>query len=216
VNQNPEPFVIGISGISGAGKTWVVKQLCNKLGDSVSVLSLDDYYLPRQNQATDRNGFINYDLPEALNHAQLLLDLKQLLRGHVIAVKRYNFELDRAPEQIDLVAPAAVILVEGVFVFQYPEIDSMFNYRIFIEASDKIVMLRRIKRDVEERGIPEERSIYQWESHVKPSWDLYIEPHKVRCDIVVDNTENSENQVDIIFSHILHNAHPSVRESLRN
>lgn len=195
-------FVIGISGLSGAGKTFFIQKLKLRLGANVAVISFDDYYKPMHEQAKDMNGITNFDLPSALYHQKFTEDLLKLTENHPILLKRYNFENYDAPERIDIVEPAPVIIAEGLFVFDFPLIDSMLDYRIFLEAGMNLSLQRRLLRDIEERGIPEERSLYQWHNHVMPAYENHIFPHRNRCQLIIENKGIADENIELIMQHI--------------
>lgn len=209
-----EAFVIGISGISGSGKTFFIQKLKEKLKDNVAVISFDDYYKPKHEQATDEHGIINFDLPQALYHERFQADLMNLIQGHPAIVKKYHFENNDAPETSEVIYPAPVIIAEGLFVFDFPEIDGLLSARIFIETDLNISLERRLERDFAERGIPRERSLYQWNNHVLPAWERHIYPHIDRCSLVIRNNGPHEENLKNILSLINKSAHPAIRTIL--
>lgn len=197
-----KPFVIGISGISGAGKTHILGLLQEALGSLMVTLPFDDYYLPKHLQAVDDNGYLNFDLPSALDYAKFAEDLRQLCFGNPILVTRYQFELEDAPQVTELLEPAPILVAEGLFVFELAEIDMQFDLRVFVDADMDANLLRRLQRDAAERGIPEERSLYQWQNHVLPAWNEYIEPHRKRCDLVLHNNHSDPPDIHNIIREI--------------
>lgn len=203
-------FVIGISGQSGSGKTYFIERLKEILQEKVAVISFDDYYKPIEEQKKDDLGITNFDLPEALYHERFQEDLLKLIEGHPVLLKRYNFENYDAPEQVIVVESAPVIIAEGLFVFDFADVDALLSYRIFIEADMDLSLQRRLARDNAERGIPEERSLYQWHNHVIPAWENHIYPHKFRCDLVINNSGPAEDNITKILSGISSTAHPEV------
>ena len=209
-----EKCVIGITGLSGSGKTYFIERLKEKLQEKVSVISFDDYYKPLQEQKTDDQGITNFDLPDALYHEQFQEDLLKLIEDKPVLLRKYNFENFDAPERVDIIDPAPVIIAEGLFVFDFPEIDGLLSSRIFIEADMELSLERRLARDMRERGIPEERSLYQWHNHVMPAWEKHILPHKVRCDVQIHNTGPSEENTRKILQHIATIAHPEVLKEI--
>ena len=195
-----ETFALGITGISGSGKTFFIEKIKEAMGDKVAVLSFDDYYKPIEDQREDANGVINFDVPQALYHEQFHQDLLQLLQGRPVVIKKYQFENFEAPETTEVIYPAPFIIAEGLFVFHFKEIDGLLNYRIFVESDLELSLNRRLARDTRERGITHERSLYQWNYHVLPCYRDYILPHKNRSDLVVFNESEYQENLQLILS----------------
>lgn len=185
--MNPR-FLIGVAGGSGSGKTSLLKRIQKDLGeDSVTILSQDDYYLPIDQQEKDEQGEVNFDLPLSIDKARLLKDVSSLLAGNEVVFPRYLFNnINDSPEEIRLNAKP-IILVEGLFVFHYPELCQLMDIKVFVDAHEDIRLQRRINRDGTERGYEEESVRYQWEHHVEPAFHSYLLPHRTSCDVVVKN-----------------------------
>ena len=209
-----EKWVIGITGLSGSGKTYFIERIKEQLQEKVAVISFDDYYKPLHEQQTDENGITNFDLPDALYHQQFHEDLLKLIEDKPVLLKKYNFENYDAPERVDIIDPAPVIIAEGLFGCEFPDIDHFLSCRIFIEADMQLSLERRLERDMRERGIPRERSLYQWHNHVMPAWDKHIAPHKKRCDLHIINDGPAEENTRKILQHIVQNAHPEVLKEI--
>lgn len=209
-----ETFALGITGISGSGKTFFIQKLKEQLKDLVAIISFDDYYKPYEDQAVDAAGITNFDLPDALFYDQFHQDLNTLLQGHPVVIKKYHFENYEAPESTEIIAPAPIIIAEGLFVFHFPEIDHLLNYRIFVESDLNLSLNRRLSRDTSERGIPEERSLYQWHHHVMPAYEQYILPHKTRCNMVIENQGPYLDNLHSILHQIKEKAHPSIAQQI--
>lgn len=209
-----EPFLIGMTGLSGAGKTFYVNRLKEQFGDKICILGFDDYYKPLEEQQIDEHGEANYDLPTALYSDRFFNDLLKLIEYQSIVIRKYQFEHYDAPEVMETIEPAPIILVEGLFVMEFNAVDSMLNYRIFIDCDTELCFNRRLERDIRERNIPRERSLHQWNHHVMPAYQKFIEPHKERCNLVVENVGPPEENIQTILNHIKMNAHPSALQAL--
>jgi len=205
-----EPFVIGITGLSGSGKTYYVEELEKRLGVDVTVVGFDDYYKPLEMQHIDAFGEANYDLPSALYSERFHEDLLKLIQYQPVLIRKYHFENYDAPEETVVVSPRPILLVEGLFVLDIPEVDSLLNYRIFVECDIDLCFNRRIERDVRERGIPHKRSLHQWQHHVVPAYENHILPHRERCNMVIQNEGSAEGNIEKIVQVIRQQAHPSV------
>lgn len=207
-----EPFVIGLTGLSGAGKSFYVNALKERLGEFVCVVGFDDYYKPLEFQEVDEHGEANYDLPGALYSDKFHEDLLQLLEYHPVMIKKYQFEHYDAPEVIEPIYPAPILLVEGLFVMEFEAVDALLDYRVFIDCDLDLCFERRLNRDIAERNIPRSRSLHQWEHHVMPAYEKFILPHKERCNLVVENNGPAEENIQKIVDFIKKTAHPSVSQ----
>lgn len=180
--------LIGISGMSGSGKTYLVKTIQNILGhEQVSTLSFDDYYKPVSEQIIDPNGRVNFDHPHGVNHLNLLKDLYQLKSGSPLQIRQYDFNNPFANPKILTIEPKPLLLIEGIFVFHFQEIKKLLDFKIYIETDPQLSFERRMIRDNTERGIAHADIKYQWENHVIPSYINYLEPYKQEADILLRN-----------------------------
>lgn len=184
--------ILGISGLSGSGKTFYIEKLKAYFGDKVCLLSFDDYYKPLEEQTADEQGIINFDLPDSLYHEKFREDLIHLTQNRPVIFNKYQFQNYDAPPVVSILEPAPIIIAEGLFIFDFPDVDSMLDLRIFIETDLEISLKRRLLRDMEERGISEELSLYQWNNHVLTAFEKHILPHKGRCDMVINNNHDFE------------------------
>jgi uridine kinase len=200
-------YLVGVAGGSGSGKTSLVRALRTSLPEgSVCVISQDDYYHPKEVQAVDPNGKVNFDLPTAVDLDGLARDLQRLLAGEPILRKEYTFNQDgKEPALIEL-RPAPVILVEGLFVLHHEGIRELFDLRVFIDASEGAQLDRRLRRDAKERGYGPEEILYQWEHHVLPAYRNYLLPYRHLCDLHVVNELGFERAVKVLRDHLMHAA----------
>ncbi len=209
-----EPFVIGITGLSGSGKSFYVNLLKEKLGNNVCVVGFDDYYKSLDQQLADQNGEINYDLPTALHQDKFHEDLLKLMDYQSIKIKKYQFENYDAPEMIETIHPAPILLVEGLFVLDYQPVNELLNFRIFMDCNLELCFNRRLLRDVSQRNIPEAKSRYQWTNHVLPAFEKYIVPYKDNCNMVIENNGEPDSNIEAIIENIKLLAHPTATSQL--
>lgn len=184
------PYLLGIAGRSGSGKTYLLHYLQAELGtEQVSVLSQDDYYLPIGQQQKDEQGEVNFDLPEAIDRKAFFEDLNKLLRGETLSLKRYTFNNPSAIAQSFQIKSRTILIIEGLFIYHYPEIHQLIDTTVFIDCSTEKALERRIRRDAAERGYDRDTVIYQWEHHVEPAFERYLLPYRNSADFIIENTE---------------------------
>ena len=194
------PYLVGIAGGSGSGKTTLIKILQSELGqECVSVISQDDYYLAKDEQTCDDNGEVNFDLPSSIDRKQLVNDVETLLSGSDVHLDRYTFNnMNDISEQITIKC-APILIVEGLFVFHYPELRKHFDYKVFVDALAETRFNRRITRDMNERGYPAEVVHYQWEHHVEPAFREFLLPHRAHADVIIDNEHEMKEGLNEII-----------------
>lgn len=194
-----KPFIIGIAGGSGSGKTFFLNCFLHHFkNDEVTLVSQDDYYIPAGEMTQEENKLYNFDLPSTIDDEQFLLDIKKLIKGEVVYKKEYNFNNPLAVVKILEINPAPIIIVEGLFILHFKEIAELLDHRIFVEAEDAVALQRRIKRDGMERGYPEEDVLYKWHNHVVPAYREFLLPYKSQCDkVVVNNLDTPEDIIKI-------------------
>ena len=191
--DHQHPYIIGIAGGSASGKSHLLKSLKTAFPDQLSILSLDDFYRPLEQQQKDQNGIENFDLPESIDKQRFVSMLEALCGGQSVQLADYSFNNpDKKEKTYKTIQPAPVLLVEGLFVFHEPAISTFLDLTVFLHADDHVRLDRRMKRDTTERGITPKTVEYQWENHVMPSHQLYLEPYKIGADIVF-NTDSGCN-----------------------
>ncbi len=198
-----KPFVVGITGASGSGKTYFIQMLNENFGKGeVTLLSQDHYYLPIEKQPKDPNGIENFDTPGSIDIQGFIADLKTLISGKAVHKKEYNYNFRDIEPAILTFEPAPIILAEGIFAFNSEELLSLYDYRLFVEASRETRIQRRIKRDAEERGYDVDDVQYRYEHHVEPAFLKFIEPMQVMADLVVHNESSFEKDLSLVTSHL--------------
>lgn len=198
-----QPFLIGITGGSGSGKTTFIRQLREGIPEEkVCLLSMDDYYVPRENQERDARGIYNFDRPASIHRKEFVHDLKQLLQGNTVQRQEYVFNNELAEASLLTFYPAPVIIVEGLFVFHYKELRKLLDLKIFLHAKDNLKVVRRIKRDRMERNYPLDDVLYRYEHHVLPAYEKYVHPHKERADLIVNNNTDFNMGLAVIRAFV--------------
>tara|TARA_B100001245_G_C22722791_1_gene351131 strand:- start:1 stop:621 length:621 start_codon:yes stop_codon:yes gene_type:complete len=198
-----KPITVGITGGSGSGKTLFLKQLMQSFEPhEASLLSLDNYYKPRNEQPKDDQGIENFDMPESLDRIRFSEDLKRLKSGQDITIQEYTFNNDKRTPEIIVIKSTPIIVVEGIFTFYYDEINSLLDFKIFIEAPDYLMLTRRITRDAEERGYDLSDVLYRFQHHVTPSFKKYIEPLKHDADVIIPNHNGFATALDVVITYL--------------
>ena len=196
-----KPFVIGICGGSGSGKTTLLRKLKNSFGEErVSVFTMDNYYLPKEQQAKDKNNVINFDLPTALDEKKLNEDLSALVGGQNIEVKEYFFNAPVNHTKTIIIHPKEILIVEGLFLFHFEFVKKMLDFSIYVEVSPKHQLSRRIERDEKTRGYTKEDISYQWYEHVVPCFEKYILPYKHEASFIFKNDDTAKESLALLKS----------------
>ena len=162
--------IIGVAGGSASGKTSFLRDLEEELPKgSVSFVSQDNYYFPKEMQHVDENGEINFDLPTSIDREQFYKDLVDLSSGKSIVKKEYTFNNKSVEPKLITIEPAPIIVLEGLFIFYFKEIRDLLDLRVFLDVREDIKLSRRIKRDATERGYPELLLAVNQASRLRPS-----------------------------------------------
>lgn len=182
--------MIGIAGGSGSGKSTFTNRLKKEFGDQVTVIYHDNYYRSNDGIPFEVRQKVNYDHPDAFETDLLIAHLKALRRGETVQCPVYNYaEHNRSQETVEL-RPSRIIIIEGILVLENPELRSLFDIKIYVEADADERIIRRIIRDVKERGRHVEDISEQYLTTVKPMHYLYVEPTKALADIVINSGMN--------------------------
>ncbi|HJP62509.1 MAG TPA: hypothetical protein VJ844_03665 [Mucilaginibacter sp.] len=190
-----KPFIIGIAGGSGSGKTFFLKCFLEHFTpDEVCLVSQDDYYHPVADGMTaEENKLYNFDIPETIDNDHFLADINKLVAGETIYKKEYTFNNPTAVPKIMEIKPAPILIVEGLFIFHFKRIAEKLDLKIFIEAEEDVALKRRIKRDFEERGYSHDDVLYKWNNHVVPAYNEFLLPYRDEChQIIVNNTQKAD------------------------
>lgn len=198
-------FIVGITGGSGVGKTTLINMLYQEFNEKVATFSLDNYYLPKEEQALDENGVINFDLPTSLNTINLKKDIEKLLAGNTIEQPIYGFNnpTSNSNKQVQQIEPKELLIVEGLFVMHYPFLRNKLDYSVYLTVDKKLQLERRLKRDMTERNYSKEDILYQWNNHVIPSYDNYVLPYKQTSDLVITNNDKFDDNIHTLMN-VLH------------
>ena len=188
-----EIMVVGIAGGTGSGKTTITDSLVNRFGGHVSVVHHDNYYKAHHNLSYEERALLNYDHPDAFETERLVKDLKKLKQGQPIQCPVYDYSIHDRTDETVTIYPTRVIIVEGILIYADQELVREIDVKIFVDADADVRILRRIQRDVQERGRSLDSVISQYLTTVKPMHEQFVEPSKRRADVIIP--EGGQNQV---------------------
>ncbi len=195
-------LVIGIAGGTGSGKTTLTNRLKERFGKDISVIRHDDYYRSQDDISFEERVKTNYDHPDSFETDLLIEHLKQLKNGHSIECPVYSFSEHTRTKETRKIDPTKVIIVEGILIFQNPELLNMLDIRIFVDTDPDVRILRRILRDVKERGRSLDSVVTQYLATVKPMHEQFVEPSKRNADIIVLEGGYNLVALDMIIQRI--------------
>lgn len=196
-------FIIGVAGGSGSGKTTVVANLIKVLKDkSVVCISHDNYYRSQDSLPMSERVKTNYDHPNALETSLLISQLKQLVTGQAVDKPIYDFALHTRSKNTEKSHPAKVIIVEGILIFESPELRNLFDLKVFVDTDADVRVLRRIERDIKERARTLEFVIDQYLKFTKPMHDQFVEPSKRYADIIVPEGGHNTAALDLLLARV--------------
>jgi uridine kinase len=193
-----KPYIIGIAGGSGSGKTFFLNCFLNHFKkEEVCLVSQDDYYIPvADNMTPEENKLYNFDLPHTIDREHFIHDINRLIAGQSFTKKEYCFGNPNAVPKMLEIKPAPIIIVEGLFILHFRDIADLLDMKIFIDADEEVALQRRLRRDLIERGYSQDDVMYKWINHVVPAYKEYLLPYMGECDKVITN--NTHVAEDII------------------
>lgn len=189
-------LIIGIAGGTGSGKTTLVNRLLQKLdANQVGLLSQDSYYNQTNNLSPEERTTINFDHPDSIDFDLLIQHLKELKMGNTIKQPVYSFVSHNRTNEFLNTAPKNVLIIEGILIFSNEELRSLLDIKIFVQAEDDIRLLRRIKRDLSERGRTIDEVLNRYQTTLKPMHEKFIAPTKKFADLIVPTDTSTNNTV---------------------
>ncbi len=196
-------FIIGIAGGTGSGKTTVVNQIINELPpDEVCVISQDSYYNATDNLTYDQRSKINFDHPRAIDFDLLVDHLKRLKNAEIIEQPVYSFVTHNRTKDTIKTHPRKVVIVEGILIFNNRELRDLCDIKIFVHADADERLIRRVRRDISERGRDINEVLSRYQDTLKPMHQEFIEPTKNFADIIIPNDRYNTVAIDVVRSVI--------------
>ena len=196
-----KPYLIGIAGGTGSGKSTFSERLSAIFPDSITVVSYDNYYKAQDHLSFEERLLTNYDCPDALDTDLLIRNLSALRRGETVNMPLYDFRIHTRQQKTEQLSPKGIIVVDGILTFHDVRLREMFDIRIYVDTDADERILRRLRRDVLERGRDIDGVIEQYVTTVKPMHEIYVEPTKKYADIIVNGGKN-RTALDIVSARI--------------
>jgi uridine kinase len=200
--SNNHPFVIGVAGGSGSGKSTVTREVLASIGpEMAAVVMQDDYYLDQTHLSPEERCKTNYDHPDAFDWPLMMRHVQALRRGEPIDMPVYDFSAHNRSSRTITVKPAPVIVIEGLFALYEPRLCKMMSLKIFVDTASDVRFIRRLQRDITERGRSTESVIQQYLETVRPMHKQFIEPTKRNADVILPHGANGP-AVDILTTKV--------------
>lgn len=197
------PVTIGIAGGTGSGKTTVVSEIYRNLaGEGIALLEQDAYYRDQRHIPLEERKLVNYDHPLAFDHDLLIRHLEELLAGRPIQKPVYSFETYTRTEQTVTVEPKGIIILEGILLLEDQRLRNMLDIKIFVDTDPDVRFIRRLQRDLKERGRTLESVIEQYLNVVRPMHLMFVEPSKRYADIIIPEGGFNRVAIDLILAKI--------------
>ncbi len=201
--MNPRPVVIGIAGGSGSGKTTVLRHIVDALDASrIAIIEHDAYYRDISHLPIEARREVNFDHPDALETELLLEHLGRLMQGFPIEKPTYDFQRHTRRQETVRVEPRPVIFVDGILVLAEPELAARMDIKLYVDTADDIRLLRRIRRDLTERGRSIEDILFQYEHTVRPMHVQFVEPSRRRADLIIPRGGHNRVAIDLVIARI--------------
>src|SRR5512132_287202 len=200
---HPDPLVIGIAGGSGSGKTTVAQVILQRVGrDRIAFLQHDSYYKDLSGLPPAQRADVNFDHPESLETELLIEHIASLRAGKPVQVPIYDFSADRRTGETFTVQPCRVILVEGILIFAEPQLRKVFDVKIFVDTDADLRFIRRLERDISERGRSTQSVIEQYIHTVRPMHLEFVEPSKRYADVIIPEGGFNAAALDMVVARI--------------
>lgn len=201
--SQPTPLVIGIAGGSGSGKTTVAQEILNRVGPSrIAYLPHDAYYRDLSGLPPVQRAEVNFDHPHSLENELLIQHVRQLRDYQPVELPVYDFSIHTRTEKTIIIKPQPVIMVEGILIYTEPELRKLFDIRIFVDTDSDLRFIRRLQRDLTERGRTTESVIHQYLKTVRPMHLEFVEPSKRYADVIIPEGGFNTAALDMVVARI--------------
>ena len=198
-----KPYILGIAGGSGSGKTTLAHNLQTALGHpQTSLIPHDAYYKDLSHLSPQMRAQTNVDHPDTLDTNLLITHLQTLSNGHPIHMPTYDFATHTRTSKTILIPSHPIIIVEGILLFENPHLRNLFHLKLFVDASADISFIRRLNRDVSERGRTPESVTHQYLTTVRPMYNTFVEPSRKYADLIIPGESDTHRVTQFIVSHL--------------
>lgn len=194
--------VVGIAGGSASGKTTIVSQIKEAFGDDIVVISHDSYYKAHDELPFDERSRLNYDHPNSFDTELMVEDIKKLKNNQEIDVPVYDYTIHNRTDQTVHVIPKKVIIVEGILILENADLRDMMDIKVFVETDADERLMRRIRRDMSERGRSVDSILNQYAQTVKPMHEQFVEPSKKYADLIIPRGGENLTGINILMEHL--------------
>lgn len=201
--ERPSPITIGVAGGSGAGKTTVARVILDNIGaEHISYVPHDSYYRDLGDLPSEQRAQFNFDHPDSLDSELFIEDIRKLQRYEPIRMPVYDFATHSRLDEVKIIQPHRIILVEGILIFAEQCLRELFNVRIFVDTPDDVRLIRRLSRDIKDRGRTLDSVINQWMQTVRPMYLEFVEPSKRYAHVVIPEGGHNEVAMEMVIARI--------------
>ena len=196
-------MIIGICGGTGSGKTTIARAIVDAVGaEHVVLIEQDSYYRNLADMPLDERHQANFDHPDSIDGDMLVNHIKRLKQGQQVEMPLYDFVTHTRSDRIEIIEPRPVVIVEGILIFAEPRVLDLLDLRIFVDTPDDVRLIRRLRRDIVERGRTFERTLEQYERTIRPMHFEFVEPSKRNADIIIPEGSQTGITVELMCSLI--------------
>ncbi len=203
-------YVIGVAGGSASGKTTIINKLQDFFGEDIAVISHDSYYKAHPDMTYEERSQLNYDHPDSFESSRMAEDVRKLIKGNAIDMPVYDYVNHNRSEETVHIEPKTVIVMEGILILENKELRDLMDIKIFVDTDADERLMRRIKRDMIERGRSIESIIDQYSMTVKPMHEEFVEPSKKHADIIIPRGGENEAGLDMLITYMNKKLHTEV------
>ncbi len=201
--MSSKPIIIGVSGGSGSGKTTVVNKIISGIGENkILLIQHDSYYRDLSHLPLDERKKQNFDHPKSLETELMIRHIEALKSGYSVEVPVYDFVAHTRSDEFIKASPQKIILVDGILIFSEPDLRNLMDIKIFVDTDDDVRLLRRLKRDILERGRELDGVLNQYENYVRPMHLEFVEPSKRYADIIVPRGGENAVALEMVIALI--------------
>lgn len=201
--MSERPFIIGVAGGTSSGKSTIAERLTEMVGpEHLGLIRLDAYYIRRTHQSMEERAAANYDHPTAFDWDLLEVHLADLLEGRPAPVPVYDYSIHDRIDEVQWVQPCRVLVVEGILVLWEPRLRERFDLKVFVDTPADLRFIRRLRRDVVERGRTTESIVEQYLTTVRPSHEDFVEPSRVHADVIVPEGGLNRPAVEMLLARV--------------